>query len=456
MAQTKDLTVGNPLSLILKFALPLLGGILFQQAYNIADAAIVGRYLGASALAAVGASSSVQFLTLGFCTGTMIGFSVPVAQRFGAHDYSGMRRFVFCAWLLIAATAVSVTSLCAIFCEKILSLLQTPADIFDDSWKYLFIIFLGIPFIILYNWLSSLLRAVGDSKTPFAFLVFSTILNIGLDLLFIVVFAWGVLGAAVATILSQGTSGLLCLLYIHFNFDVLRLNKEDRRFDGRFALTLIKIGVPMGLQFSITAVGSMIMQGANNALGTVYVSAFSAATKIKQFAISPFDALATSVSTFASQNYGAHKFDRIKKGFSQGILVGLCLGAFLAFVLVFFGRQLSMIFISGENEEILDASQKFLFIGGFFYPVISLLNVSRLTVQGLGYSNRAIFSGVIEMFARIIVSLAIVPVLGWTAICFCDQAAWVCATFFIFSYCIHLIGRLQKEGESRQKFPAKN
>lgn len=445
VAKTKDLTVGNPLSLIIKFALPLLGGILFQQAYNIADAAIVGRCLGASALAAVGASSSAQFFTLGFCFGTMTGFAVPVAQRFGARDYEGMRRFVFCAFVLTAATALVMTSLCAFFCDEILAMLRTPQDIYKDSWLYLFILFFGIPFIILYNWLSSLLRAVGDSKTPFAFLVFSTVLNIGLDVLFIVCFGWGVAGAAFATVISQAASSLLCLLFIHAKFEILRLKKEDRVFDKKCAKTLLMIGVPMGLQFSITAIGSMIMQSANNALGTVYVSAFSAASKIKQFAISPFDALASSVSTFASQNYGAHKFDRIKKGVGQGLAAGTLLGAALAAILVLFGRQLSMIFISAQNVDVLDASQKFLFISGFFYLVIPFLNVSRLTVQGLGYSNRAIFSGVIEMVARIVVSFTLVPIMGWTAICFCDQTAWVGATFFIFPYCLYLIGRLQKE-----------
>lgn len=444
MAQTKDLTVGNPLSLIIKFALPLLGGILFQQAYNIADAAIVGRCLGAASLAAVGASSSAQFLTFGFCMGTMTGFAVPVAQRFGARDYDGMRRFVFCAYILAAATALVMTSLCAFFCDAILRILKTPDDIYGDARLYLFTLFLGTPFIIFYNWLSSLLRAVGDSKTPFAFLVFSTTLNVALDLLFIVCFGWGVFGAAFATVISLCTSGLLCALYIRAKFEILRLKKADCAFDKKCAATLLKIGVPMGLQFSITAIGSMIMQAANNALGTVYVSAFSAASKIKQFAISPFDALAASVSTFASQNYGAHKFDRIKKGFAQGLAAGTLLGAALAAALLLFGRQLSMIFISSDNVDVLDASQKFLFISGFFYVVIPYLNVSRLTVQGLGYSSRAMLSGAIEMLARIFVSFALVPTMGWSAICFCDQAAWVSATFFIFSYSLYLIGRLQK------------
>lgn len=438
------MTSGEPLSLIVKFALPLLGGNIFQQAYNIADAAIVGRYLGAEALAAVGASASVQFLVLGFCIGTMTGFAVPVAQRFGARDFGGMRRFIFASRVLSAFLAVLITLLCALLCRRILVALKTPADIFSAAYAYLFVIFLGIPFTILYNLLSSILRSVGDSRTPFVFLIVSTCLNIFLDLLFIIALNMGTGGAAFATVLSQAVSGVLCLVYIHLKYEILRMKKEDMVLEKRICSTLAQTGIPMGLQFSITAIGSMIMQGANNALGTVYVSAFAAAQRIKQFAISPFDALSASVATFASQNYGAHKFDRIKAGFRDGILIGLAMGAAIGMLLILGGRTLSMIFISSERGDILDASARYLFVGGFFYPVISLLNVSRLTVQGLGYPNRAIYSGIIEMFARIFVSFALVPILGWTAICFCDQVAWVGASCYIFPYCIHLIRKISR------------
>ncbi len=445
MAKTKDLTVGSPLALIIKFALPLMAGNLFQQAYNIVDAAIVGRYLGAPALAAVGASSSVQFLVLGFCTGTMVGFSIPVAQQFGAHDEKNMRRYIFAADILAFAIAAVMTTVCALLCGNILRVMQTPSDIFHEAWVYLLIIFLGIPFIILYNYLSGILRAMGDSKTPFVFLVISTVLNIFLDLIFIIAFGWGVAGAGAATILSQALSGFTCLIYIHLKYEILRIKKEDSTFEMKYYSTLLGMGLPMGLQFSITAVGSMIMQSVNNALGTVFVSAFSAATKIKQFCIAPFQALSAAVSTFASQNYGAHKFDRIKKGFLQGVATGVTMGVFVGSVLVFFGRPLSMIFISRDFPEILDASKQFLRVAGFFYPFLGLLDLSRMTVQGLGYSNRAIFSGVIEMIARITVSFTLVPLFGWTAICFCDQTAWVCASCFIFPYCIHLIKKISRD-----------
>lgn len=437
-----DMTEGNPLSLILRFAVPLLLGTLFQQTYNIADAAIVGRFLGHRALAAVGASSSVQFLVLGFCEGLCVGFSVPVAQMFGGKKYDFMRQFVFNAAVITAVLGAVITGLCTIFCDGILFILSTPSDIYKDAYSYLLIIFFGIPSMLMYNLLAAFLRAIGDSRTPFIILVVSTILNVILDVAFIIIFKAGCSGTALATVISQVISGLLCLLYIISRCGVLRLKKPDMYYDGKKVKLLLSMGVPMGLQYSITAIGSMVMQSANNALGSVYVSAFTAGTKIKQFAISPFNSLAAAVATFAGQNYGAGRYKRIHEGFWKGTGAGILLGIFTGTVLILFGRTLSMMFIPASEVEILDAAGKYLFIGGFFYPVISFLNCSRLTVQGLGYSNRAIYSGVMEMIARISVSVFCVPVMGYTAICFCDQAAWVCATCYIFPYCLHLLKKI--------------
>ncbi len=441
----KDMTSGNPVSLILSFAFPLLLGILFQQAYNIIDAVIVGRFLGAKALAGVGASTSVQFLVLGFCTGSCTGFAVLVAQSFGAKDYSSLKNYFFISSILTLLIAVTVTFACAVCSHRILQMLSTPADIYDDAYIYILIIFLGIPFTLLYNLLAAVLRAIGNSRTPFVFLAVSTFLNIALDLVFIILFGWGCAGAALATIASQAVSGFLCLIYIIRKCALLHLDKKDCFWHGDKCRRLLIVGLPLGLQFSITAIGSMIMQSANNSLGSIYVSAFTAAQKIKVFAISPFDSLSTAVATFVSQNYGARKAERIKRGFRDGLFIGLVAGCLTGAVLVIFGRTLSMMFISSEHEDILDAAGKYLFIGGFFYPVIPFLNLSRLTVQGLGFSNRAIFSGVIEMIARIVVSVFFVPVMGYTAICFCDQAAWVSASFFIFPMALFLMRKITRE-----------
>ena len=442
---TKDMTQGNPLVLILKFSLPLLLGNLFQQTYNMVDAIIVGKVLGSSSLAAVGASSSVQFLVLGFCIGFCAGFAVPVAQRFGAGDYSGMRRYIFLGTCTSAGIALVLTTLCAILTPQILLVLRTTSDIFENARIYLLVIFLGIPFCILYNFLAGILRAVGDSRTPFIFLVISASLNIGLDILFIICFKWGCAGAAIATVLSQAISGILCLILILLKYDILKFKPNERTWSSQIFRRLIVMGLPMGLQFSITAIGSMIMQASNNALGSLYVSAFTAGSKLKQFAICPFDAIATSVSTFAAQNYGAGNIPRIKKGVRQGVLLGVLYGGFIGLVLIFFGRTLSMLFVKSTESAVLDASGKYVRCLGYFYWILGFLNVLRMTTQGLGFSNRAVFAGVGELLARSLGSFIFVPIFGYSAICFCDQAAWIFATVYITPTCLLCIRKIERD-----------
>ena len=441
---TKDMTEGNPLLLILKFTLPLLAGNLLQQGYNVADAAIVGRFLGTNALAGVGASSSVQFLILGFCIGTCTGFCVPVAQRFGAGDYSTMRRFVFNSFIITAVIAVVLTALCAIFCTQIVELLATPDDIFDDAYIYLLVILLGIPFTLLYNLTSSIMRAVGDSRTPFLFLAFACFANIFLDIFCITTLQWGVAGAAIATITSQLMSGVLCLVYMMKKYPVLHMEKEECHVQGNLVKNLIVMGFPMGLQFSITAIGSMVMQAATNNLGSVYVSANTAASRLKNFTMCPFDAIAAAVSTFCGQNYGAKKMDRIRQGLRQGVLAGIIYGIVIGIVVIVFGRQMSMIFVDGSETAVLDASRDMLFYSGFFYWILGILIIVRLCVQGLGYSGRAVLSGVVEMIARTVVSILCVPVWGFLAICFTDQAAWVTAVCYIVPMCIYCLKKVEK------------
>ena len=445
---TKNMTEGRPLGLILRFALPLLIGNLLQQGYNLVDAAIVGRFLGTGALASVGASSSVQFLVMGFCIGACCGFCVPVAQKFGARDYSSMRRYIYNSFILTAVLAVVLTVACALLCTNILEILSTPADVFQGAWVYLFILFLGIPFTLLYNLTSGIMRAIGDSKTPFIFLAISTILNVFFDLFCIVVLKWGCAGAAISTVSAQAISGFLCLFFIIRKYPVLKMQKEECHLIGDYQKTLMIMGFPMGLQFSITAIGSMVMQSANNGLGSVYVSAFTAASRLKMFAMCPFDALATAVSTFCSQNYGAKKLDRIKQGLWQGTTVGVFYGIAVGIILIFFGRELSMIFVTGGEDAVLDASGQLLHYSGYFYWALGILNVVRLCTQGLGYSGRAIFSGVVEMIARIVVSIWFVPVFGFMAICFADQAAWVTAVMYILPTCIYCVKKIEKEFNS--------
>lgn len=436
---TKSMTEGKPLPLILQFAVPLLIGNLLQQTYNIIDAAIVGRILGADALAGVGASSSVQFLVLGFCIGVCCGFGIPIARSFGAQDYDKMRSDIFHGMALTGIFAVVLTVLCALLCPQILQILSTPDDIYENAYRYLFIIFLGIPFNLLYNLMSGIFRSVGDSRTPFMFLAFATVLNIGLDLFFIVVLHLGVAGAAAATVMAQALSGTLCFIYMRKKMPVLHLGREDCRWSGDTVKLMLSMGLPMGLQYSITAIGSMVMQSANNGLGSVYVSGFTAGARIKQFAMCPFDALATGTSVFCSQNLGAGKMERIKTGIKQGTAVGILYGLFAGLVIIFFGRTLSLLFVSGENGAILDASARYLRCMGYFFWSLGILNVCRMCTQGLGFSVRVVFAGLLEMAARCVVSLFFVPVFGFTAICFADQSAWLSACIYIVPTCMHCV-----------------
>lgn len=436
------MTQGNPLKVMLQFAFPLLIGNLLQQTYNIIDAAIVGQSLGAQALASVGASTSVQFLVLGFCMGSCTGFGIPVAKYFGAGDLKHMKNIIFNGAVLTAVIAVIITVLCTLLCPWILQVLSVQSDIYANAYSYLMIIFLGLPFTLLYNYLSSILRAVGDSRTPFLFLAFSAVLNIFLDLFFILVAGWGCAGAAFATIAAQAISGILCLIVIIRRMEVLWLSKENRVVRGDSITELLQMGLPTGLQFSITAIGSMVMQSANNGLGGDYVSAFTAGAKLKQFTMCPFDAIATSVSVFCSQNYGAGKIDRIHKGLRQGIAVGVGYGLFAGLILIFAGRPLSMIFVSKDASGVLDASAKYLRCMGYFYWSLGILNVTRMVTQGLGHSGRAFFSGVTEMIARTIVSLGFVEAFGYTAICFADQTAWIAACCYIAPTCLYCLKKI--------------
>lgn len=304
---TRDMTVGSPMKHILGFTLPLLFGFLFQQFYGIVDTIIVGRFLGVNALAGVGSTGSVNFMTIGFCCGVCSGFAIPVAQKFGAGDYEGMRRNVAnCVWLSIIFSAL-MTVVVVILCDEILIWTDTPSDIFQAAYDYILIIFIGIPTVYLYNMLSGILRSMGNSKVPLIFLLLSSALNIILDLVCIITFQMGVAGAAIATVASQLISGVLCLIYIVKRYEILHISKEEWKPDLHYMKILCSMGVPMGLQYSITAIGSVIMQTALNGLGAMAVAATTAANKVSMFFGCPFDAMGTTMATYGGQNVGAKK-----------------------------------------------------------------------------------------------------------------------------------------------------
>lgn len=443
MAQSKEMTSGPCLPLIFNFTLPLLLGNMLQQTYSLIDAAIVGKFLGINALASVGASTSVVFLILGFCNGCCGGFGIPVAQKFGARDYVSMRRLVSVSLKLAGMMSVGIALITCLLCAFILRTMQTPENIFQDAYWYLLITFIGVPCTFFYNLLSSIIRALGDSKTPFWFLLFSTILNVLLDLLCILVFHWGVAGAAIATVFSQGVSAVLCYSYMYRKFEILRMQPADKRFRPELARQLIFVGVPMGLQFSITAIGSIMLQSANNALGTACVAAFTAAMRIKMFFLCMLESLGIAMATFCGQNYGAGKPERIWTGVKAASLMMIVYVAAVAIILWGFSEKFVLLFVDPSETEIIADAALFLHISVSFFPVLGLLCILRYSIQGAGYTKLAMFSGVSEMIARILVSVVAVPLWGFWAVCFGDPTAWVFADVFLIPAFIYVYRRLR-------------
>ena len=357
---TRDLTTGSPMRLIWSFALPTLFGMLFQQFYNMMDTMIVGQLLGASALASVGSTSSINFFVIGFCMGVCNGFAIPVAQRMGAGDYSQMRRCVANAGWLSALFAVVLTVFTGLFCRTILTVMRTPEDIFDGAYWYILIIFLGIPTTFLYNLLAAVIRALGDSKTPVYFLAISSVLNIALDLLLILYCHAGVAGAALATVISQGVSGLACLVFMVKRFPILHMTAEERRLDGRTCRTLCLMGIPMGLQYSITAIGSIVLQSAVNGLGSRYVASVAAGTKLFQVICCPFDAMGATMATYCGQNVGAIKLDRLGQGLRACSLLGLGYALLSFAAIFFFAPQMALLFLNPGEEALIGYTAQYI------------------------------------------------------------------------------------------------
>ena len=435
--RTKDMTIGNPKRIIISFGVPLLLGMLFQQFYSMVDTIIVGRVLGVNELAGVGSTGSINFMVIGFCMGICNGFAIPIAQCFGAKDYKNLRKYVAnCVWLSVFFAALMTMSV-SVFCRDILKLMDTPSDIFEYAYEYIYIIFLGIPVIFLYNILSGIIRALGDSKAPLIFLIISSVINIALDFITIKWFNMSVNGPALATVISQGISGALCLIYMIKKYDVLRVRKGEWRPERHHMVTLCRMGIPMGLQYSITAIGSVILQTAVNSLGSTAVAAVTAANKVSMFFCCPFDAMGSTMATYAGQNIGAGKPDRVTKGMLSCSLMGLIYSTAACVVLVIFGKELASIFIdkseAGNGEILQNARLMLVWLSSFYF-----------TIQGLGYSELAILSGVCEMAARALVGFVFVPMWGFIAVCTASPMAWIFADTFLITAYILIIKRIKK------------
>ena len=435
---TKDMTKGSPMKLILGFSVPLFFGFLFQQFYSLVDTVIVGRFLGKENLAAVGATGSVNFLIIGFCMGVCSGFSIPVSHKFGAGDYVGLRKYAAnCVWLALGFAAV-LTVATTLLTGQILAWMKTPENIIDRSYAYIWVIFLGIPVTFLYNMTSGIIRALGDSKTPVIFLVMSSFLNVGLDLFFIVNLHTGVRGAAWATVISQGVSGACCLLYMIRKFELLRIRKEEWVPDGHMMRVLCGMGVPMGLQYSITAIGSVILQSATNTLGSDAVAAVTASGRISGFLACPFDAMGSTMATYGGQNVGAGKLERIGRGLKSCIGLGFGYAVIALLVSIFLSRPLATLFLDASEAAIIDNVRFLMIMNTAFYFPLALVNIIRFLIQGMGFPAFAILAGVFEMLARGLTGLVLVPLFGFTGVALGSPIAWLFADAFLIPAYFHV------------------
>ena len=441
---TTDLTVGKPLFQILRFALPLVLGTLFQQLYSFADTVIVGRCLGTDALGAVGTTYSLNFLILGFVQGACVGFGIPVAETFGAKDQGGLRKYLFNGALLCVVLSVVFTISTTLMAGPLLQLIHTPEELYADAVLYIWIIFLGIPATVLYNYASSVLRAMGDSQHPFYFLLAASVLNIGLDYLLIVSMGMGVDGAAIATVLSQLLSGGLCAFW----FFTRTAKQEELTFRGQSSLLsaghckrLAYIGFPMGFEYSVSAIGAVIMQDAINLLGSTAVAAQTAGEKIRQMFTLPMESVGMAMATYVGQNHGAHRTDRIQQGIKDGCTIQLtyCVAAW---VVIFFVKPYAVGLVLGDADPAVTAGAiQYLAIMSLLFCFHGLLMIFRNTLQGLGYSVQAIISGVGELIGRSLGGLLAVKTgLGYVGICLSNPFAWGLAML----YCMFMVRRMLK------------
>lgn len=438
----KDMTNGSPSKHILGFAVPMLFGMLFQQFYNLVDTIIVGKTLGVEALAGVGATGSINFMIIGFCMGVCNGFVIPVAQCFGAKKPADLRKYVFNGYICSIVFAIVLTLASVIFCRRILIIMNTPADIIDHAYNYIVVIFIGIPTVFLYNMVSGVIRSLGDSKTPVVFLVLSSIINVVLDFFLILVCKMGVAGAGWATVTSQLISGLTCLIYMYKKYDILKGDKSERVHDRRFITNLCMNGVPMGLQYSITAIGSTILQAAVNTLGSTYVAAMTAGSKMFNFTCCPFDALGSTMATYAGQNVGAAKIKRLGQGVRSAMIIGSVYSVLSLIALYFTTDYIALLFVNASETTIIALTRQFILASACFYIPLTGVNVVRFCIQGMGFSVFAISAGILEMIGRAFAAIILIPNIGFMGACLASPIAWIAADAFLFPAFIHCAKKL--------------
>ena len=421
---TKDMTKGSPWRLIFFFTVPVLLGNIFQQLYSMVDTIIVGRFVSVQALAAVGATGSISFLVIGFATGITSGFGIVIAQKFGAGDEKAVRRSVGVSIVLCIIITIILTILSLTTSRFVLELMNTPDDIINDAVIYINIIYAGIFATIYYNMVASILRALGDSKTPLYFLMLSSILNVVLDLVLIINFHMGVAGAGIATVFSQFVSAVLCTIYTIKRYPILKLKKSDFRVNKTWAWAHLRVGLPMALQFSVTAVGVMVLQSALNVFGSEVIASFTAASKVETLVTQTMNSLGTTMATFCGQNLGAGKWRRIKKGMQVGMIFSAGCVLIAALINFTLGTAATRLFMTDPSDEIIGYARTYLYITTLFYPFLAAIYLFRNSLQGMGDAMIPMIGGVAELISRLGVAVILPIFIGYIGVCLASPAAW--------------------------------
>ena len=436
-SRIKNMTEGKPTSLILTFALPLMAGNVFQQLYTVVDTMVVGKYLGVSALAALGASDWLNWMMLGIVQGFTQGFAILMAQEFGAKRLEQLRKVIGNSAVLSIFSSLVLVLLGQLTALPVLTLLKTPEAIISDSLLYLRIMFLGIPIVMAYNLLACILRSLGDGKTPLQAMVVASVTNIVLDLLFVMVFHWGIAGAAIATLIAQLVSGLYCLYHI-VKIDFLKMQKADFKPQGALCGKLMALGSPMAFQNCIIAIGGMIVQFVVNGFGVLFIAGFTATNKLYGILEIAATSYGYSMITYVGQNLGAGKSRRIRQGFRAALGIALATSVVIALIMLVFGQFILSWFISGTPEEVEQTMQVayfYLSIMSVCLPILYVLHVVRSTIQGMGNTMLPMLSGVMEFTMRTLTALLLPLAVGETGIFFAEIAAWAGAdVVLVISY----------------------
>ena len=421
----KDLTEGEPAKLIFFFTLPLIAGNIFQQLYGFVDTLIVGRFLGVHALAAVGCTGALMFLMLGFVMGLTSGLSIYTGQRFGAKDEVGIRQSVAACTIISLTASLILTVVGVTFCKDLLILMDTPPEIIDGAYSFISIIYAGMIGFVMLQMQTNIVRALGDSKMPTVIQAVTLTINIILEPIAIIVLNGGIPGAALATIVSLAIGNIICFIYIKKRVPILHTRREDWRLNKKVLWEHIRIGLPMGFQSSIIAIGAVVMQGALNGLGATAVAATSAAMRVDSIAVMPMMSFGVAMAAYTAQNYGARKFARIAEGVKKCIYMSCSFSIAIAVVLVLFGTDVMYLFIGDGHQQIIDYGQQFFIINGGCYWILSLLFIFRFTLQGLGQSVVPTIAGVMELIMRVITAVFLVDAFGYVGACLAAPLAWI-------------------------------